>query len=144
MKTKTCFTIGVLFAVVSMLAAQNIFAAPIGKMYVTTAEPDAGEFVDVSLADSVKDIHRIGGRKDFEMVGSVDDAEFLLVVISREEDFLDRGQKSKRLTVTISMRDGDAWKPGVRISKFNRTGWSLAADDVLKEVKKWINNQSKK
>jgi len=139
--TKTLLTL-----TIGLFLAHFSHAATLGKFFVKSAPPDDDGFVDSRLEDSVNDLRtRISKDKDVELVTEEADADYLLVVISREEESAARGsrQNSMRLTVTLSVRDGDGWKPGARIVKVNTVGWILASSDALNDAKKWIKNQSK-
>jgi hypothetical protein len=113
----------------------------IGKVFITVAPPDADGFVDSTLENSVKDLTNRAG--DFEVVANEDDADFLMVVVSREEQVVSGQPKSKRLTVTLSVRDGKDWKPGIKIVKVHSVAWGNAARAVMGDAHKWVKGRAK-
>ncbi len=142
MRRRTGFyAVAALVLATTFLAPGVLAAAKIGKIFVKAAPPDAGGFSDPKLEDSVKDLQRRIG--DFELVTKEEDAEFLLVVVSREEVVVSGQPNSKRLTVTLSVREGDKWTPGIKIVKVNNTAFGLTALKAMGDAQKWVKDRAK-
>jgi len=142
MKTKI-FLILTIFLSVGM--AGNAYAQALGKFFIV-AQPDEHGFPPPGADDTIRDMHnRISRDKELALATEEADADYLIAIINREENVVSGNvTTAKRLTTTLSIRDGDGWKPGTRIVKTNSGFWNLSAIDTLNEAKKWIKNQAKK
>ncbi len=130
-----CLTV---FPVTTVRAAGNL-----GKIFIKAASPEPGgqQFADRGLEDTVKDLKRRAGS--FVVVDDEASADFLMVVVGRDDTPVSGQPTAKRITVTLSIKDGASWKPGVKISKVTNA-WSLSALHVIGDAKKWVQANARK
>jgi hypothetical protein len=141
-KQKERFVVWVAMSVFVLFVASTAHAAKLGKIFITAAKPEAGDFADPGLEDTVRDLKR--GPGDFEIAANESDADYLLVVVTREELPLSGANLSaKRVTVTLSTSDGSGWKPAIKISKIDGF-WEEAARKALGGVQKWVKENQKR
>jgi hypothetical protein len=50
----------------------------------------------------------------------------------------------KTIHATLSVKDGDAWKPGIRLSGSNAVSWVNAAGKAIDEAEKWVKEKGGK
>lgn len=112
----------------------------LGKIFIKALTVE-GEFTDIELVDSVKDLKK--KRRDFVVVDDEADADYLIQVISRGEVPVSGRPSEKTVVATISFREGMAWKPGIKVSK-NDDSWSIAAAQIMGEFEKWVKARSVK
>lgn len=138
MRTAAFVLIGVL--VVCFASAPTTLASDInmGKVYIQ-AGTGTEMFPDLKLADSVKDLQHAATR--FTVVSNIHDADYLLVVVSRDEVASAGGRSGKTLVVTVSSRAGDTWKPEFKLSK-GSTIWSVCASRVMDEFATWVKRRN--
>jgi len=105
------------------------------------AESRGQQVLDAGIEDTVKDLKRRAGA--FVVVDDVASADFLLLVVGREDTPMSGQQTAKRVTCTLSTKNGASWSPGVKITKVS-TSWGLSSSHVLGEAKKWIKANSRK
>jgi len=112
-------------------------ADKLGKIFIKAASSDSGgqQFIDPGLEDTVKDMKRRAGA--FVVVDDEASADFLIIIVSRDDTPVSGQPTAKRVTVNLSVRDGASWKPGVKISKVT-TAWGLSSRHVIGDAKKWI------
>jgi hypothetical protein len=113
----------------------------LGKIFIKAGEPDEQQFANPGLEDTVKDMKRRPGQ--FILVDDEADADFLLIVINREEARVSGEPNVKLVTATLSVRDGAKWKPGIKISKVT-SYWLLSADRVISDAEKWVKSNLKR
>jgi len=139
--------IGIVFAVIGCLAPGTVKSAlgaeKLGKIVFKAGSPDSAgsEFADSGLADTVKDMKRRAGA--FVVVDDEASADFLMVIVSREDTPVAGQQTAKRVTVNLSVKDGSSWRPGAKITKVTNA-WGLSAAHVIGDAEKWIKANSKK
>jgi len=134
-----------LLAIMLFVGTSGIaYAQSLGK-FIIVAQIDENGFPPSGADDTIKDMHnRISRDKELDLAQAMQDADFLITIIGREENVVSGNiTTAKRLTTTLSIKDGDDWKPGTRITKTSSGFWNLAAIDTLNEAKKWIKNQAK-
>ena len=127
---------------IAVLFTQGVTAAAdkvsLGKVYVEAALDDDG-FPVPGREDSAGDLQtRVKSDKEFDLVYEEDDADFKMVVLSRFQT----GPSTRIVQMALYVRDGDGWKPGIKVSN-NSSYWSLSAEKCSNEAKKWIKNQAK-
>jgi hypothetical protein len=132
--------IGVLAVGLFVAGPLDANAQTLGKAFIRAASAD-GQFVDVKLEDSVKDLKK--NHKNFVIVDQEADAEYLIEVVSRVEVQVSGRSSEKTVTATASFRQGDSWKPGIKVSK-GTTFWALSANNVMGEIEKWAKIRSVK
>ena len=133
-----------LIVFLAAISATTVQAAgKIGKLFIKTGSPEPGgqQFVDPGLEDSAKDIKRRAGS--FVVVDDEASADFMMVIVSRDDTPVSGQPTAKRVTVNLSIRDGASWKSGVKISKVTPT-WGLSAAHVIEDAQKWIRKNAKK
>ena len=114
----------------------------LGKVFIKAGSSQGdGQFVDPGLEETVKDMKKRPG--DFVVVNNESDAEFLLVVLTREDTALAGHSSDKRITATLSTKDGSAWKPAIKLNKSSHF-WTTTADHVIDEAEKWVKSSMKK
>jgi hypothetical protein len=133
-------TLGVFFVLFGV-PLHEASAQKLGKVLIRVAAPAEGQFVDVKLEDSVKDLKKRPHK--FVIVDAENEADYLIEVISRNEVPVAGRSSEKTVTVTVSYKDGTVWKPGIKVSK-GTTIWSVSADNVMGEVEKWAKIRSVK
>ena len=115
----------------------------IGKIFVTAGIGEDG-FPDTLLENSADDLkNTIGKDKDLELIENEADADFMFTVVERKDTLVPGAPNMKHLTVNISTKDGDQWKPGTKITKNSQLSWGRVAGSIVTESKKWIKNQNK-
>jgi hypothetical protein len=138
---KERFVVLVALGVFVLFVASTAHAAKLGKIFITAAKPEAGGFADPSLEDTVRDLKRAPG--DFEIAANESDADYLLVVVTREELPVSGRPNAKRVTVTLSTSEGSGWKPAIKITKID-SFWEDAARNALGAVQKWVKENQKR
>jgi len=146
---------------VALLACSFIFLSdissraadePLGKLFIKAAKAkvDGQDFADQELEDSVKDLKK--RAKKFLLVEDESQAELLLVVVKRETKV---GQPSlmkhktprnvNDIHATISVKENEAWKPGVQLSSNGCCQfWTDAASKIMSDTEKWAKQQEKR
>jgi hypothetical protein len=132
--------IGVAFLLALQLPALEA-KGKLGKLFVKAQSQDGQQFVDPRVQDTVKDIREGAGQ--FELVSDESDADFLLIVVGRDDTPMAGQPTAKRVSVTLSVRDGAEWKPGIKISKVS-PAWGTAARHVVGDVEKWVKQNAGK
>ena len=133
-------SIGVLVRIgclIVFLLAPVQAAEKLCKILIKAASSESGgqQFVDPGLEDTVKDLKRRAGS--FDVVDDEASAELLMLVVSRDDTPVSGQRTAKRVTVTLSVKDGTSWKPGAKISKVSQS-WGLSSLNVIGEAKKWV------
>jgi hypothetical protein len=144
MSNRKLQSIGVLAFIgcLTVFPATTIQAADkLGKICIKAGSPEPGGFVDRGLEDTVKDLKKRAGS--FVVVDDEASADFLMLVVGRDDTPMSGQATAKRVTVNLSIRDGASWKPGVKISKVT-TSWGLSAAHVIGDAKKWIEANVRK
>jgi hypothetical protein len=123
----------------------------LGKLYLKSAPAnvEGQDFTNQELEATVKDLR--GKAKKFTLVDNEADAEFLLTVIKRETKVGQPNLLTHRtprnvseVYATLSVKDGDAWKPGVQLSTNGCCRyWSDAASKIMNDAQKWAEQQRK-
>ena len=137
-------TTPILFAALltAVLFTQSVAVAAdkvsLGKVYVEAALDDDG-FPVPGREDSAGDLQtRLKSDKEFDLVYEEDDADFKMVVLSRFQT----GSSTRIVQMALYVRDGDGWKPGIKVSN-NSSYWSVSALNCANDAKKWIKSQAK-
>ena len=129
----------VLFGIVT----ETVYAQSLGKFYIAI-QLDENGFAPSGAEDTVKDMHnRIARDRELSLAEDEADADFMITIVSREENIVSGQSNSRRLTSTLSVKDEGDWKPGTRISKVS-TFWNISAIDTLNDAKRWIKANIKK
>jgi hypothetical protein len=117
----------------------------LGKLFIKTAPVAEGQFADPTLEDTVKDMKKRSG--DFVIVTDESEADFLIVVLERKvvlKSPLGTVVNDKTVVATLSVRDGSAWKPAIKLEHGGGTGWGVAAGRVIGDAEKWVKANAAK
>ena len=144
-------TLGAALVLTTLMGTLEAADKPLGKLFIKVAPVAEGQFPDPSLEDTVKDMTK---RNDsFLLVANESEADFLIIVLERRiEQRSHLGGSTfdyKLVYATLSVRDGDKWKPAAKISNTNSgnfgggTNWGIAAGKVLGEAKMWVKANPK-
>lgn len=100
-----------------------------------SAESGGQKFADQKREDTAIDLRKnlLAGWT----AATETDAQYLLIVVQRDEHAVSGQPSDKAIAVTLSVRDGSAWKPCIKIEKRGQT-WSFLARDAMKDAVKWI------
>jgi hypothetical protein len=144
------WTLGVFFILTLTLCVASLHAAntKLGKLYIKVAPVADGQFTDPELQDTVKDMKSRSGH--FDVVTNESEADYLIVVMERMIDLRSPAgtpQNYKHIVATLSVRDGDKWKPAIKLTNTGFTGgasWGVAASKVIEEAEKWVKANPQK
>jgi hypothetical protein len=114
-----------------------------GKLFIK-AETNGQQFADPALEDTIKDLK--AKHDKFVVVDDEAKADFLLVVTDRQTE--SKTQLGTQITVktvhaNLSVKDGDAWKPGIKLAGSNAVSWANAAGKVIEDAEKWAKDKGK-
>jgi len=145
MKLRTASTIVTAFVVLCLPG--TVHADKLGKLFVkaATIEVNGQQFPSTELEDSVNDIKKRLG--DFTLAKDEAEADFLLVVIKRGVEERDDNRSAKVAYATLSVRDGDGWRPGTQLRNagfFSEGSWGNAARGIIGAAEKWVKESRKK
>jgi len=126
-------------------ATMNPEKEKLGKLFIKAAPVAEGEFADPKLEDTVKDLQKNSG--DFIVVKGEAEADFLIIVLERKVGLRSPAGtvvNNKTVVATLSIREGDKWKPAIKLEHGGGEFWNLAAEKVMQDAKKWIKTNVKK
>ncbi len=125
--------------------AMNLEKEKIGKLFIRVAPVAEGEFADPKLEDTVKDMQKRSGN--FVVVKDEAEADFLIIVLERKNVLRSPAGtvvNNKTVIGTLSIREGDKWKPAIKLEHGGGNFWGLAAERVIEDAEKWIKANLKK
>jgi|SRR5579862_6261658 len=134
-------SIAAVFALLNIVGAPSAQAADkqLGKIFIkaATSEVNGQQFPDAELEATVKDMKKRPGK--FILADNESGADFLLVVVERKAVAISGQPASKALVATLSIRDGNAWKPATKLqSRAKDVIWSVAAEHVIGQAEDWV------
>ena len=116
--------------------------APLGKLFI---KAETSGFADPAVEGTIKDLKARHDR--FVLVDDETKADFLLVVVDRQTETktqLGTQVAMKTIHANLSSKDGDAWKPGIKLAGSNAVSWAGAAGKVIDDAEKWAKEKAGK
>ena len=134
-----------------LFAPTSATAETLGKLFIKVAPLAEGEFADPGLDDSVKDLKKFAEPERrgsaFLVVSEESEADFLIIVVERKVVLRSPAGtviNDKTIFATLSVRDGDKWKPAIKLERGGGVGWLLAAKKLMRQAEDWVKEHPKK
>ena len=122
-----------------LYSADLLAGSTIGKLFIKATTSGGGDgqqqFVDPELEECVQLMQKRPG--DFILVEKESEANYLLVVVKREQQHVTDQPDDKIVYADFYLKDGDGWKLGTKLSK-KTIFWNLSSRDVVAAAEKWV------
>jgi hypothetical protein len=121
----------------------------IGTVFVRVASSgnEGQKFADPALEATVKDIKGEIRYSKFSPAEDEAKADFLIEVVERSDTMhasFGNAAQVKLIRATLSFRDGDGWKPAIKLENSSGTTWRISAERILHIAEKWVQERGGK